>query len=159
MEHRRTALITGASAGIGKAFVNLLAKDGYDLVLVARRRDLLEQLAARMREQHNVGVTVMPTDLADIGAARDIARQVEEKGLFVDVLVNNAGFASSKAFSQSSWPEIHGERQVMITALTELCHSFAPAVIDQGQGGITNLSSIAACALPTSSLLHTGVRS
>ena len=159
MEHRRTALITGASAGIGKAFVNLLAKEGYDLILVARRRDLLEQVAARMREQHDVSVTVMPADLADIGAARDIFRQVEEKGLFVDVLVNNAGFASSKAFSQSSWSDIHGEIQVMITALTELCHRFAPAMVDQGWGRIINLSSIAAFAPPTSSLLYTGIKS
>lgn len=159
MEHRRTALITGASAGIGKAFVTLLAKEKYDLVLVARRRDLLEQIAIDVRDRYGVSVTVIPADLSDIGAARDIARQIEQRELFVDVLVNNAGFASSKAFSESSWQETHAEIQVMITALTELCHRFIPAMMEQGWGRIINLSSIAAFAPPTSSLLYTGIKS
>lgn len=159
MEHRRTALITGASAGIGMAFVNLLAKEGYDLILVARRKDTLERLAQQVREQHQVKADVLPADLTDPGAARDIAARIEARGLFVDFLVNNAGFSTNKTFCESQWPALHAEIQVMVTAVTELCHRFAPAMAEQGWGRIINLSSLAAFVPPTASLLYTGIKS
>lgn len=159
MEHRRTALVTGASAGIGKAFVNLLAKQGYNLILVARRKDILEQIAREHRLRYNIRAEVIATDLGNIGAARDVAQRVEELGMAVDFLVNNAGFASHRTFCESSWNELHRELQVMVTAVTELCYRFAPDMASQGWGRIINLSSLAAFAPPTSSMLYTGIKS
>lgn len=159
MTETRTALITGASAGIGKAFARLLAARGYNLVLVARRRSLLEELSHELNARHGVRAVVIVADLADIGSVRDVCARLKELDLRIDFLVNNAGFASSKAFADSSWSEVHKQIQVMITAVTELCHRLLGPMVDQGWGRIVNLSSVAAFAPPTSSLLYTAIKS
>lgn len=159
MTESRTALITGASAGIGKAFARLLAAEGYDLVLVARRRNVLEELSHELNARHGIHAHVVAADLADIGAVRDVCARVDELGLRIDFLVNNAGFASNKAFADSSWSEVHKQIQVMVTTVTELCHRLLGPMLEQGWGRIINLSSVAAFAPPTSSLLYTAIKS
>ena len=90
-----TALITGASAGIGEEFARQLAADGFDLVLVARRTDRLEDLATQLRSTHGVGVVVYPGDLSLPGTPHEIFASTESAGLTIDYLVNNAGVVRS----------------------------------------------------------------
>lgn len=159
MSEPRTALVTGASAGIGKAFAHLLAEQGYHLVLVARRRNLLEELGHELHARYGVRATVLVADLADIGAVRDLCNRLDELEIRVDFLVNNAGFATTGSFADASWHELHKQIQVMITALTELCHRLLGPMLEQGWGRIINLSSVAAFAPPTSSMLYTAIKS
>ena len=94
---RRTALITGASAGIGKEFAEVFAADGFDLVVVARRVDRLEALAARLTAQHGVAVHVLPADLGVPDAAAALVAELDARGIAIDALVNNAGYEIGRA--------------------------------------------------------------
>ncbi len=100
---RPTALVTGASAGIGAAFAELLAQDGHDLILVARRAERLDELAAQLTAQHGAACTVLTADLTDPGAPEELMASVHDQGLTVDVLINNAGMSSSTAFADTPW--------------------------------------------------------
>ena len=159
MTTSRTALVTGASSGIGAAFAHVLAADGLDLVLVARRKDKLQELARELAARHGVRVEVLAADLSDPTAPRAIVSSVEEMGLEIDVLVNNAGSSGSEAFVDSEWSSLAAEIQVMVTAVTELCHLLAPGMKQRRWGRIVNLSSLAAFAPPGESLLYTGIKS
>src|SRR5262245_47052023 len=99
----RTALVTGASAGIGKAFAELLASRGYGLILTARRRDRLEELAAALRTQHSVNVHIIAADLADPASPAAVADDVASHGLRVDVLINNAGYGVPGRLELHPW--------------------------------------------------------
>src|SRR5689334_14489515 len=112
----RTALITGASAGIGASFARLLAAEGFDLLLVARRAERLNTLADDLHTVHGVRVEVFAADLTDPGAPADIMAFAAEKGLNIDVLINNAGMAASTSFADSPWTALNGELQLMVTA-------------------------------------------
>lgn len=138
MSQRPLALLTGASAGIGAAFAEVMAADGYDLMLVARRADRLEALAARLPTES----ILVPLDIAAPGAADLLWDKAGKR--HVDVLVNNAGFGASGPFATND-----GERQVgmvdtNIRALVDLSHRFLPAMVAAGRGGIINLASTAA---------------
>lgn len=155
---RPTALVTGASAGIGAAFAELLAQEGHDLVLVARRADRLAELAERLTKQHGVACTVLSADLTDPGAPDELMASIRERGLTVDVLINNAGMSSSTAFAEAPWSGLAGELQLMVTAVTHLAHLVVPDMKARGHGRIVNLSSLAAFAPPGESLLYTGIK-
>ncbi len=155
---RPTALVTGASAGIGAAFAELLASEGHDLVLVARRAERLEDLAERLTLQHGATCTVLAADLTDPGAPEELMASIREQGLTIDVLINNAGMSGSAAFAESSWSDLAGEIQLMITAVTQLAHLVVPDMKARGHGRIVNLSSLAAFAPPGESLLYTGIK-
>jgi short-subunit dehydrogenase len=155
---RGTALITGASAGIGAAFAHVLAAEGFDLVLVARRVDRLVEIAAEVEERFGVSVNVLGTDLADPSAAAGMEQHLATEGVEVDVLVNNAGFALKDAFMDASWREHAGFIQVMATSVAELCHRFAPGMKQRGFGRIINVSSIAAFAPETAGSLYGAVK-
>jgi short-subunit dehydrogenase len=159
MTTSRTALVTGASSGIGAAFARLLAAEGLDLVLVARRKDKLDALAEELAARHRVTVEVVAADLSDPAAPRSIVDQVCERGLQVDVLVNNAGLSGSTAFADTAWSSLAAEIQVMVTAVTELAHLVVPGMKERGWGRIVNVSSLAAFAPPGESLLYTGIKS
>lgn len=158
MNHR-TALITGASAGIGAAFAHLLAKEGYDLLLVARRTERLQELADELTNKYNVRCDVCAADLSDPTAPASIIAYAESKGIAIDVLINNAGLSGKTAFADTPWIKLAAEIQLMVTAVTELCHLVLPRMKARGWGRIINLSSIAAFSPPGASLLYTGIKS
>ncbi|MEV0360811.1 SDR family oxidoreductase [Nocardia sp. NPDC050697] len=155
----RTALITGASAGIGATFAGHLAAHGYQLLLVARRGDRLRELAAQLTERHDVRCEVLTADLADPAAPTAIIDHAERLGLDIDVLINNAGLSSKTPFADTPWSTLAGEIQLMVTAQTELIHLVVPGMKKRRWGRIVNLSSVAAFAPPAASLLYTGIKS
>ena len=156
---RRTALVTGASAGIGASFARTLAADGHDLLLVARRADRLTELADALTARHGVRVETLAADLTDPAAPRSIFDHAAQQGLTVDVLINNAGMSGSTAFADTPWPAVAGELQLMVTAVTELTHLAVPGMKQRGYGRIVNLSSLAAFSPPGESLLYSGIKS
>ncbi len=138
-----TALITGASSGIGEVFAELCARDRCDLILVARSRDKLEALADRLGKAHGIQVHVFPSDLSEAGAAQRIFDQVTAAGLKVDWLFNNAGFGGMGYFEELPL-EKHAEMlQVNVLALTELTRLFLPQMVAAKAGRILNVASTA----------------
>ncbi|RUL72423.1 SDR family NAD(P)-dependent oxidoreductase [Dyella choica] len=140
---RPLSLITGASAGIGAAFARALAARGHDLVLTARRTDRLEALAGELRDQHRVNATVLTNDLADPHGVEQLCAALDERGLQVDWLVNNAGYGVPGRFDQSDWP-VHADfLRVLVTAPTELAWRLVRGMRERGYGRIVNVASLA----------------
>jgi short-subunit dehydrogenase len=139
-----TALVTGASSGIGAELARLLARDGYDLVLVARTGVKLAELATEVREQHRVSARVLPTDLADRAAPAALAAKLEQDRVEIDVLVNCAGFGGHGRFGERSLAQELEMIQVNVVALTELTHRLLPGMLARGRGRILNVASTAA---------------
>ena len=141
---RRTALVTGASAGLGEEFARQLAARGYDLVLVARRHSRLEALADDLRGYHSdLRVDVIAADLSSPYAPDAIAVRATELGLAVDYLINNAGAAGPDLLEDREWPQQAAFLQLMMTSVAHLCHLFAPGMCERGFGRILNVSSVA----------------
>lgn len=139
----KIALVTGASSGIGKAFAELLAARGYGLVLTARRRDRLDELAGHLRGAHGVPTHVIVSDLADPEAPARIAEAVRAQGLHVDLLVNNAGYGVPGSFVNVSWSDHQRFIQIMITAVCDLTYQLLPGMLERGWGRVINLASVA----------------
>lgn len=146
MKNNKTALITGASGGLGLEFAKLCAIDGDDLVLVARSKDKLEAIASELSEKHGVQVTVFPCDLSAKDAAQEVYEFTQEHDLNIDILINNAGFGDAGPFAYSDWKKQYNMVQLNITALMQMTHIFIKPMIDRGYGKILNLSSVAAFA-------------
>jgi len=144
MPERPLALVTGASSGIGAAFARLLAREGHDLVLVARTGAPMEELAQEAEERHGVLATVLPKDLAQPGAGGELADAVAERGLAPDVLINSAGFTQLAAFASSDENEMMALLRVNMETLTQLTRRVAPGMVERRRGRIVNLSSNAA---------------
>jgi uncharacterized protein len=142
LSRKDTALITGASAGIGLELAKLFAADGHDLVLVARRAEVLEQLADSLRARHGIAVRIWPADLADPGAPRQLQERAVAEGVAVDILVNNAGFGAIGRFHELSPERQLGIIDVNMRALTEMTYHFLPAMRERRHGRILNLGSI-----------------
>ncbi len=140
---RRTALVTGASAGIGAALARVLAEHGFDLVLVARREERLRALAGDLGRQFRIDTRVLVADLADPAAPADIFVKCLAGGRHVDVLVNNAGYGLGGGFLDASWEQHARFIQVMMTALAEITYRFLPGMIDRRYGRIINVASLA----------------
>ncbi len=140
----RTALVTGASAGIGKAFAEHLAAHGYGLVLTARRTDRLEQIAGELHDRHAVPIAVLPADLADPAAPAWLCDAIAARGLVVDVLVNNAGYGVPGRYVASEWQVQRDFLQVLVTAVAELTHRLVPGMATRGWGRVLNIASLAA---------------
>lgn len=140
---KQVALVTGASAGIGLALAELLAKDGDDLVLVARSGDRLRALAERLERAHGIKAHVVAADLSDPDAPAAIAREVAALGLEVDVLANNAGFGSNGAFLELDLAREAEMIQVNVAALVKLTHHFAKGMKARARGRILNVASTA----------------
>ena len=141
--HGRTALVTGASGGLGVAFARELAARGCALVLVARSDAPMQQLATELRAA-GVAVHVRPVDLAD-GAARDaLAQGLAADGIAVDVLVNNAGFGVFGAFADSAWSRLDGMLAVDVVALTHLTRLFLSGMRERGFGRVLQVASTGA---------------
>lgn len=143
-----TALVTGASSGIGAAFARALARQGFHLVLVARREDRLRQLAEDLEHNYSIKAEVLRADLTDpLDLERVAARLAEIHDL--DLLVNNAGFGTSGYFVEAAIPSELQMIQLHIIASVRLTHAALPVMIQHGRGGIVNVSSVASLmALP-----------
>ncbi|MHC0067816.1 SDR family NAD(P)-dependent oxidoreductase [Nostoc sp. UIC 10890] len=140
-----TALITGASSGIGAAFANELAARKNNLVLVARSEEKLQELAQKLQEEHKIKVHILAKDLTITTAAVDIFNDLIEKNITsIDTLINNAGLGDYGLFSESQRTKQLHMIQLNITALVDLTYQFLPQMIQQGRGNIINISSIAA---------------
>lgn len=143
-QSQQTALITGASSGIGAAMARVFASEGYGLALVARTESALNALADELRATYSVPVTVVPRDLAQPGAAQAIFEALQRANVTVDALVNNAGFASYGPFAQADLRNELNEMQVNMVALTALTRLFLPGMVERGRGGVLNVASTAA---------------
>jgi uncharacterized protein len=143
-ERKGAALITGASGGIGLELAWVFAREGYDLVLVARSADKLEGLATDLRKRHGTRVLVIPADLSDPAAPQTIYDKVREEGIEVSVLVNNAGFTLFSPFVEIEWEKNAELLAVNIVALTHLTRLFLPGMVEREYGRVLNLASTAA---------------
>ncbi|WP_439108170.1 SDR family NAD(P)-dependent oxidoreductase [Congregibacter sp.] len=138
-----TALVTGASAGIGEELAKVHAENGGDLILVARRKERLEEIAEELRAEHGVQVQVIAADLAKPGAAEQLMADVGALGVSVDVLINNAGFGGHGKFHESGLERDQRMMQLNMVALTELSYYFAQGMVERGEGKILNVGSTA----------------
>ena len=149
-----TALITGASSGIGEAFARRLARDGTRLVLVARREDRLRALADELEVAHGVQVYVLPADLADPGTPARLLRSIEDLGLEVDLLVNNAGYGLRESMYDMPIDELHDFLQVLLRSWVDLVHGVLPGMLSRGHGRIINVASVASYLSVTARSLY-----
>lgn len=141
---RRTALVTGASGGIGEAFARRLAAD-HDVILVARNRDRLAALADELGHQHPDGAfTVHPADLARTTDVQALIDSIVADGVVVDLLVNNAGFGSHGSFAEADTDTLAGQVQLNCMAVVALTRALLPSMIERGGGGVINVASTAA---------------
>ena len=142
-ERNGYALITGASAGIGAAFARELAARKSNLVLTARRLDRLQSLASELEAAHSIKAVVIACDLADREAPRHLVAEVEQRGIHIDTLINNAGYGVTGYFLSQPWQTQADFIQVLMTAPTELCHRLLPGMRERGHGRIINVASLA----------------
>lgn len=138
---KKTALITGATSGLGYEFVKLFANDGYNLVLVARNGQKLDEIRESFK---NIEVTAIPKDLSVPGAAKEVFQDVDKKGIEIDILVNNAGFGLLGKFDELDIYKQLEMIQLNITALTELTYYILPKMKQRNSGRIMNVASTAA---------------
>jgi short-subunit dehydrogenase len=141
---KMTALVTGASGGIGLELARLFAEDGHDLVLVARSKDKLSSLAGELKARHNVGARVLPADLARPEAPQEIFDELQREGVHVDALVNNAGVGSYGLFAETDLKAELDLLQINVVALTHLTKLFLPAMIARRRGYVMQVASTAA---------------
>jgi len=140
----RTCLITGASSGIGAEFARELARRGRNVTLVARREDRLRALADELRAEHSVRADVLPADLTDAASRSALASAVDELGLAVDVLVNNAGFSTTGPVHKSDVEREIAMIRTDVEAVAAMCSTFLPGMVERGSGGVLNVASTAA---------------
>ncbi|MGH8482195.1 MAG: SDR family NAD(P)-dependent oxidoreductase [Nevskiaceae bacterium] len=140
----RTALVTGASSGLGVDFARELAQRGCRLVLVARREELLKKLQAELQQQHGAAVSVMTLDLGDPGAPQMLYDTLKAQGLAVDILVNNAGFGLYGLELEIPWERTRQMLMLDIVALTHLTKLFARDMVRRGYGRMLQVASIGA---------------
>jgi short-subunit dehydrogenase len=143
-DHKKTALITGASGGIGYELTKLFARDGYRLVLIARNSATLDRVALELKELDGTPTTIIVEDLSRPAAAEDVFAQLLRAGITVDVLVNNAGFGSYGFFSESDLTNEQRMVNLNITSLISLTRLLLPAMIGNRKGRILNVASTAA---------------
>jgi len=141
---RPTALVTGATAGIGHEFARVLAADGHDLVLVARDRARLEDVAGALGAEHGVAVEVLVADLTVREQLRSVEDRLADRERPVDLLVNNAGFGLKERFGDNDVEAEQALLDVLVTAVMRLSHAALGAMSERGSGGIINVSSVAA---------------
>lgn len=140
---RRTALVTGASAGLGTEFARQLAARGCDLLLVARREERLKELAAELEAEHGVAVATFAADLSVRDAPDEIAAFARERGIAVDYLINNAGSAGPNLLEEPDWDVQARFFELMALSVAHLCMRFVPAMRERGFGRVVNVSSFA----------------
>lgn len=143
MTARPTALVTGASAGIGEAFARRLAAEGHDLVVVARDKARLAALADELENLHGIAVEVLPADLTDRDQLASVEARVADSDRPLDLLINNAGFGTVGTFNTMPVEREEDEIALNVLALVRLTHAALGPMLDRGHGGILNVSSLA----------------
>lgn len=152
---RKTALITGASGGLGLEFAKIFAKNKYDLVIVARSEGKLYHLKEKLEREHGIKVWVYACDLSKKDAALDVYDFCLENDITIDYLVNNAGFGDQSDFAYSDWVKQYNMVNVNIIAMMQLTQCFLKEMLKRGSGRILNISSVAAfCAGPRMSIYY-----
>jgi uncharacterized protein len=146
LKNHKTALVTGASSGIGYELARLFAQSGHDLVLVARNKQRLDGLAKELAQEFDANVTVLAKDLSEPSAAENIVTELQGYGLHVDVLVNNAGFGAYGPLQETSLETESQMIQVNITTLTQLTRLLIPGMLKRNSGKILNIGSTASFA-------------
>jgi short-subunit dehydrogenase len=139
----RTALITGASSGIGEAFAEVFASQGFNVAITARREDRLQAVAERLRVRHGVAVHVLAGDLSKRDAVEQLCAAIAARGIHVDALVNNAGYGVPGSYAASPWQRHDEFLQVLVTAVAELTYRLLPPMIEHRYGRIINVASLA----------------
>ncbi len=139
----KTALITGASSGIGKAIATIHAKAGGNLIVVARREDALQKLKTTLEKEYNINVFVIVKDLTHPNAVNEIFNSIQEENITIDFLINNAGFGGHGLFYERDWEEDLAMIQLNVIALTALSRKFLPHMVTRNSGRILNVSSTA----------------
>ena len=139
-----TALITGASRGIGLALAHVFAREQHHLILVARSTDDLQRAQQNLSETYGINVVVFTHDLTQPDEIQQLFENVQQQNLTVDILVNNAGFGDYGEFASSDWAKLQDMLMLNILGLSQLTHLFLPGMIARGQGKILNLASTAA---------------
>ena len=140
----KTALITGASSGIGAAFARELAAKGSNLVLVARRLDRLENLGSELTKRHGVKVLVVALDLTAESAIPTLETEIKNQGLKIDLLINNAGFGTSGEFETEDLARVFSEIDLNVKVLVGLTHSLIHGMLERREGAVINVASTAA---------------
>jgi short-subunit dehydrogenase len=140
----KTALVTGASAGIGREIARILARDVGTLVIVARRRERLDELAAELTSKRSgLRVIVRPVDLLDRPAVQTMLDELEQSGETIDVLVNNAGFGDYGFLHQREWSKLERMLELNVVSATFLLSRLVPSMVARGSGAVLNVGSIA----------------
>lgn len=140
----KTALVTGASAGIGREIARVLARDVGTLVLVARRRERLDELATELKATRpQIRVLVEPVDLLDRAATGVLLDELDKEGARIDVLVNNAGFGDYGLLHEREWPKIERMLELNVISATYLLSRLVPPMVARGTGAVLNVGSIA----------------
>lgn len=143
-ESRRTALITGASAGLGAEFARQLAAQDRNLVLVARRAEQMEAVAAPLRARHGIETTLLTADLSEREAPAQIHAELVERGIHVDYLINNAGASSGHLLEGRDFEGHARYLELMVLSVAHMCHLFVPGMQARGFGRVINVASVAA---------------
>ena len=146
---KRYALITGASAGIGKEFAQQLANKGWNLVLIARREEKLKELSKQLEQEFGIDVRIYAADLSDKSIPMKLFNFCQDNELDIAMLVNNAGYGVPGDFEKNKWKMHSDSLQVMLNSLVELCHLFYPKMLKNNYGRIINVASLAGFAPPT----------
>lgn len=155
----RTALITGASSGIGEAFARVFASQGFDLVLTARREERLRALAAALGQEHGRPVHVIVADLSRRDAPAAVCAEIAARGLAIDALVNNAGYGVPGSFTSSPWERHEAMLHLMVMAVAEMTHRLLPGMMERRYGRIVNVASLAGLApAPAGHTLYAAVK-
>ena len=141
---KKTALITGASSGIGKEFAKIHAEKGGNLVIIARSEDKLNELKKELQTKHNTSVVVIVKDLTEVNAPKEIYEQLKSASIKIDYLINNAGFGGLGRFDKRELDDDISMIQLNITALTAMTHYFLQDFVARNEGKILNVSSTAA---------------
>jgi short-subunit dehydrogenase len=139
-----TTLITGASGGIGLELAHVFARHGHPLILVARTAERLAELARTLQQQYKVPVEAIPLDLGVPGAPAALQEAVAQRGLTVEILVNNAGFGLYGPYLELDGAQEQAMIQLNVAALTDLTKRFLPGMVERGRGGVLNVASTAA---------------
>jgi hypothetical protein len=143
MSNQQTALITGASGGIGNELAKLFARDHFNLVLVARNGEKLAQFADELQRQFGITAKTIAIDLAATSAPQSVFDQLKKEAIMVDILVNNAGYGNFGEFATMPLEDAVGQINLNITALTALTRLFVPAMVERRSGRIMNVASTA----------------